>query len=180
MTEESQQGPSKPLIDSAKRMPMRKLLALVAVQAVGLAVILSVSWLLEGDLSIVATLLVPPLSVSFVLIVAQPQLASSRPLRVLGAYALTGFLGICLSILPWPATILGVMAGATALFFFYLFGVFHAPAFAVPFAAIMAGYVLADVPKAYGVLMIYTVLVIGLAIVTNRVLGYRSYPDKWW
>ncbi|MDA3021863.1 MAG: hypothetical protein O2943_04230 [Actinomycetota bacterium] len=126
MTEESQQGPSKPLIDSAKRMPMRNLLALVAVQAVGLAVILSVSWLLEGDLSIVATLLVPPL-VSFVLIVAQPQLPSSRPLRVLGAYALTGFLGICLSILPWPATILGVMAGATALFFFYLFGVFHAP-----------------------------------------------------
>ena len=44
----------------------------------------------------------------------------------------------------------------------------------------MAGYVLADAPKAYGILMIYTVLVIFLAIVTNRVLGYRSYPEKWW
>lgn len=179
MTEESPRGPSRPLIDSPTRMPMRKLLALVGAETVALAIILAVSGLLEGDLSFVHTLLVPPL-VSFVLIVAQPELPGSRPLRVLGAYALTGFLGIGLSLLPLPGVVLGAIAGATALFFMYLLGVLHAPAFAVPFSAILAGYVLSDAPKAYGILMIYTVLVIVMAAVTNRVLGYRSYPDKWW
>ena len=179
MIQEPQHQPARPLIDSPTRMPMRKLLALVGVQTLGLAVILGVSGLLEGDLSLLHALLVPPL-VSFVLIVAQPELPGSRPLRVIGAYALTGFLGIGLSTLPLPGLLLAVIGGAAALVFFYLFGVFHAPAFAVPFAAIMAGYVLADAPKAYGILMIYTVLVIFLAIVTNRVLGYRSYPEKWW
>jgi hypothetical protein len=44
----------------------------------------------------------------------------------------------------------------------------------------MAGYVLSDAPKAFGILMIYTVVVIGMATATNRLLGYRSYPEKWW
>ena len=160
-------------------MPMRKLLQLVACETVALAVILGVSGVLEGGLSFVHTLLIPPL-VSFVLIVAQPELPGSRPLRVLGAYVVTGIVGIGLSILPLPGTVLGVVAGALTLFMFYVLGVFHAPAFAVPFAAIMAGYVLSDAPKAFGILMIYMVLVIGMAIATNRLLGYRSYPEKWW
>lgn len=177
--QEAQDQPTKPMIDSITRMPMRKLLLLVACQTVALAVILAVSGVLEGGLSFVHTLLVPPL-VTFVLIVAQPELPGSRPLRVLGAYVVTGIFGIGLSVLPLPGTVLGVVAGALTLFMFYVLGVFHAPAFAVPFAAIMAGYVLSDAPKAFGVLMIYTVLVIGMAIATNRLLGYRSYPDKWW
>ena len=158
---------------------MRKLLQLVACETVALAVILGVSGVLEGGLSFVHTLLIPPL-VSFVLIVAQPELPGSRPLRVLGAYVVTGIVGIGLSILPLPGTVLGVVAGALTLFMFYVLGVFHAPAFAVPFAAITAGYVLSDAPKAFGILMIYMVLVIGMAIATNRLLGYRSYPEKWW
>lgn len=177
--QEAQDQPTKPMIDSITRMPMRKLLLLVACQTVALAVILAVSGVLEGGLSFVHTLLVPPL-VTFVLIVAQPELPGSRPLRVLSAYVVTGIFGIGLSVLPLPGTVLGVVAGALTLFMFYVLGVFHAPAFAVPFAAIMAGYVLSDAPKAFGVLMIYTVLVIGMAIATNRLLGYRSYPDKWW
>jgi len=179
MIQEPQHQPARPLIDSLTRMPMRKLLLLVACETVALAVILAVSGALEGGLSLVHTLLIPPL-VSFVLIVAQPGLPGSRPLRVLGAYVVTGILGIGLSVLPFPGTVLGVIAGALTLFMFYVLGVFHAPAFAVPFAAIMAGYVLSDAPKAFGVLMIYTVLVIGMAIATNRLLGYRSYPEKWW
>lgn len=179
MTEESRQGLSRPLIDSTTRMPMRKILLLVAFQTVALAVILAVSGALEGGLSFVHTLLVPPL-VTFMLIVAQPELPGSRPLRVLSAYAVTGILGIGLSVLPLPGTVLGVVAGAITLFLFYALGVFHAPAFAVPFAAIMAGYVFSDAPAAFGVLMIYTVLVIGLAIATNRMLGHHSYPAKWW
>ena len=84
MIQEPQHQPARPLIDSPTRMPMRKLLALVGVQTLGLAVILGVSGLLEGDLSLLHALLVPPL-VSFVLIVAQPELPGSRPLRVIGA-----------------------------------------------------------------------------------------------
>ena len=179
MIQEPQHQPTKPLIDSVTRMPMRRLLRLVACETVALAVILGVSGVLEGGLSFVHTLLIPPL-VSFVLIVAQPELPGSRPLRVLGAYVVTGILGIGLSVLPFPGTVLGVVAGALTLFLFYVLGVFHAPAFAVPFAAIMAGYVLSDAPKAFGILMIYTVVVIGMAIATNRLLGYRSYPEKWW
>ncbi len=179
MIQEPQHQPARPLIDSATRMPMRRLLRLVACETVALAVILAVSGVLEGGLSLDHTLLIPPL-VTFVLIVAQPELPGSRPLRVLGAYVVTGILGIGLSILPLPGTVLGVIAGALTLFMFYVLGVFHAPAFGVPFAAIMAGYVLSDAPKAFGILMIYTVVVIGMAIVTNRLLGYRSYPEKWW
>ena len=179
MIQEPQHQPTKPLIDSVTRMPMRRLLRLVACETVALAVILAVSGVLEGGLSLDHTLLIPPL-VSFVLIVAQPELPGSRPLRVLGAYVVTGILGIGLSVLPFPGTVLGVVAGALTLFLFYVLGVFHAPAFAVPFAAIMAGYVVSDAPKAFGILMIYTVVVIGLAIATNRLLGYRSYPEKWW
>ena len=179
MIQEPQHQPTKPLIDSVTRMPMRRLLRLVACETVALAVILGVSGVLEGGLSFVHTLLIPPL-VSFVLIVAQPELPGSRPLRVLGAYVVTGILGIGLSVLPFPGTVLGVVAGALTLFLFYVLGVFHAPAFAVPFAAIMAGYVVSDAPKAFGILMIYTVVVIGMATATNRLLGYRSYPEKWW
>ena len=179
MVQEVEPHPTRPLIDGLTRMPMRKLLLLVACQTVALALILGVSGVLEGGLSFVHTLLVPPL-VTFVLIVAQPGLPGSRPLRVLGGYVVAGIFGIGLSILPFPGTVLGVVAGAIILFLFYLLGVFHAPAFAVPFAAIMAGYALSDAPKAFGILMIYTVLVIGLALATNRLLDYRSYPEKWW
>jgi hypothetical protein len=130
MIQEPQHQPTTPLIDSATLMPMRKLLILVACQTVALTVILAVSGVLEGGLSFVHTLLVPPLA-TFVLIVAQPELPGSRPLRVLSAYVVSGVIGIGLSVLPFPGTVLGVIAGAITLFMFYVLGVFHAPAFAV-------------------------------------------------
>lgn len=117
---------------------------------------------------------------SFVLVVAQPQLPGSRPLRVMAAYASSGMIGIGLAAVPWPIALRGIIAAAITLFVMYLAGIFHAPAFAVPFAAILISFELLDAPRAYLLLMIYVALVLVLAIMTNRLLGYRSYPERWW
>ncbi len=117
---------------------------------------------------------------TFVLVVAQPQLPGSRPLRVMAAYASSGMISIGLAAVPWPIALRGIIAAAITLFVMYLTGIFHAPAFAVPFAAILISFEIVDAPRAYLLLMIYVALVLVLAIMTNRLLGYRSYPERWW
>ena len=62
----------------------------------------------------------------------------------------------------------------------YLLGIFYAPSCAVPFAALLLSIELLDAPRAYLILMTYTALVVVLAIMANRLLGYRSYPERWW
>ena len=172
-------GRAQPLLDTAQRLPMRNLVSLVLVETLGIAIILGSSRLLAGELNVIHSLLIAPM-VSFVLIVAQPHLPGSRPVRVLAAYALVGIIGIGLSTAPWSMTIRGIIATAVTLFFMYLLGVFHAPAFGVPLSAILIGFELVDAPRAYLVLMTYTVIVLLLAFATNRLLGFRSYPERWW
>ena len=56
----------------------------------------------------------------------------------------------------------------------------YASAFAVHFAAILISFDLFDGPRAHLVLMICTALILVLPIMTNRLLGFRSYPKRWW
>lgn len=172
-------GRARPITNTTERMPFGNLISLVLAETLGIAIILGSSRLLASELEFIHTLLIPPM-VSFVLVVAQPQLPGSRPLRVLAAYGSAGIVGIGLAAVPWPITMRGILAAAVTLFVMYLCGIFHAPAFAVPFAALLISFELLDAPRAYLVLMIYVGLVLVLAFMTNRLLGYRSYPERWW
>ena len=172
-------GRVQPITDTTERMPVGNLVSLVLVETLGIAIIIGSSRLLAGELDFIHTLLIAPI-VTFVLIVAQPQLPGSRPFRVLAAYASAGIIGIGLAAFTWPITIRGIIAAAVTLFVMYLLGIFHAPACAVPFAALLLSFELLDAPRAYLILMTYTALVVVLAIMANRLLGYRSYPERWW
>lgn len=168
-----------PGTDLAERLSPRRALALAAVEALGLAVLMLLYAALHAQQSVLAPLLVPP-AVSFVLVIASPAAAGSRPGRIIASYLIAGVFGLGSGALPGPVFVGAVAAGTLALLVMHLTGALHSPAIAVALIAAFADFGTADGLRALPLLVGLASIVVVLAWLAHRVIGDAEYPDRLW
>lgn len=170
---------AKPVADLSERLPLRRAVPLVAVEMLGLAVLLGIYGLLDAQQSVLAPLLVPPV-VSFVLLVANPSSTGSRPLRVVASYAIAGIVGLGVASLPGPTLLEALLAGTITMLLMHVSGAVHSPAIAVALIAVFTNFGPGQAEIALPLLVLLAALVVGLAWAAHRALGDARYPPQWW
>lgn len=168
-----------PVADLSQRKSFKQASALAGIETVGLSILFFAYWLLHISGSVLAPLLAPTV-VSFLLVLTTSGSPMSRPLRVIAAYAVAGCVGFAIAALPGPDFIKAVLAGGITMLLMHLFGVFHAPAIAIPMIAVLTSASAGIAVLALPLLVLLAVLVVVLAWATHRVLGDANYPQAWW
>jgi CBS-domain-containing membrane protein len=179
MTAPFRLGRAQPVSDLAERLSLRRALPLVAVETIGLVILLTVYAMLHAQQSVLAPLLVPPV-VSFVLVVATASAVGSRPGRIMGSYLIAGVFGLGVAVLSVPPAGEAVAAGALTLLAMHLTGAMHSPAIALAIIAALARFTPADAIRALPLLLALAALVVLMAWAAHRVMGDASYPDRIW
>ncbi len=169
----------EPVQDPSERINRRRLFWLVAVETLGIALLLAAYSVLEVNSEFIAPLLIPPI-VTFVLVFATARSRASRPGRVLASYAIAAVIGLGIAAIPGPTLPLTVVGAALTLFLMHWLGVFHAPAVAVAITAEVLdpewGVALVMVP----VIMGFALLAVIAVWIAHRLLGDADYPERWW
>ncbi len=166
-------------IDPTTRLPLKRLLPLVLVEAVGMALIFGMYHVLDMGRTPLAPLIVPPL-VSFALVFATAHSPASRPLRVVAAYVIAGFFGLGMACLSGPRLGYAIVAAIFTLLVMHATGAFHAPAVAVSMAAVLTEGDWRDALAAYPLLLATATAAVLLAWLAHKILGDDTYPTQWW
>ena len=166
------------LDDPTERLSPGQALQLVAVETLGLAVLFSVFFVLEGQDSELALLMIPPV-VTLATLVAMPRAASSRPLRILASYAIAGTTGLLVTALFGHSVVLTILIGAITLFLMHITGTMHPPAVAIALVASRSTLVGEEAALALPFVLGIVVVVLLGAWMGHRVLGDREYPRQW-
>lgn len=166
-------------IDPTTRLPLKRLIPLVLVEAVGMALLFGMYHLLDLGRTSLAPLIVPPL-VTFALVFATANAPASRPLRVVVAYVIAGFFGLGMACVPGPRLLNSVIAALLTLFVMHAAGAFHAPAVAVSMAAVLTEADWQEALPAYPLLVATAMAAVVLAWAAHKILGDSTYPTKWW
>ncbi|MEI7453778.1 MAG: HPP family protein [Actinomycetes bacterium] len=168
-----------PVADLSQRKPLKQACALALIETAGLSVLFVVYWLLHVSGSVLDAFIAPTV-VSFLLVLVTSDLAISRPLRVITAYAVAGSVGFALAALPGPTFVIAVLAGGITMFLMHMLGIFHAPAITIPMLVVLTSVSTGIALLALPLLVLLSGLVVLLAWATHRVLGDVNYPQAWW
>lgn len=166
-------------VDPTTRLPLKRLIPLVFVEAVGMALIFGVYHLLDMGRTSLAPLIVPPL-VTFALVFATAHAPASRPLRVIVAYVIAGFFGLGMACVPGSRLVNVLIAAMLTLFVMHAIGAFHAPAVAVSMTAVLTEANWQDAVAAYPLLLLTATVAVVLAWIAHKILGDDTYPTQWW
>lgn len=160
-------------------MPWNRLIPLVAVETLGVSLLLLAYLFLRTFDAPAEPLLLGPV-VTYVLVFATAGTRSARPLRVLVSYTIAGVIGLGVAALPGPTIVMAILGIAIILLLMHLVGAFHAPAVAVALIAEIADPTWSEAVIMLPALLALVVLAVGLVWATHRLLGDRAYPDQWW
>lgn len=172
-------GRIQPVSDPTERLPWHRLIPLVAVETLGLSLLLLAYLVLRSLDAPAEPLLLGPV-VTYVLVFATSGSPASRPLRVLVSYVIAGVIGLGVAALPGPTVLMAILGTGVILLLMHLVGAFHAPAVAVALIAEISDPSWSVALIMFPALLILVLLAILLVWVTHQLLGDRRYPDRWW
>jgi len=172
-------GRIQPVSDPTQRLPWNRLIPLVAVETLGVSLLL-LAYLFFASLDAPAEPLLLGPVVTYVLVFATSGSPASRPLRVLVSYAIAGVIGLGVAALPGPTILMAILGTGVILLLMHLVGAFHAPAVAVALIAEISDPTWSVALVMFPALLALVILAVVLVWATHQLLGDRQYPDRWW
>jgi len=167
------------LDDPSERLSLRLALPLVTVETLGLSVLFVGYGLLDRVDSALAALLIPPI-VTLAILVSMPRAVSSRPLRILLAYAIAASSGLLMVAMFGHSIALTVLVGFLTLLLMHLTGTMHPPAVATALVASRSTLDGVEAAVALPFVLGAVALVLVWAWLGHRLLGDRDYPSRYW